>query len=174
MQVARMRIPVFVSSPSPENLSPDQEASAEIIHKLVRRYKLEWRALGRSDYANETPLKEVLRMVRHCSGGIILGFEQFIAPAGEFRAGSRNSASATDIAYPTPWNQLEAGILFSAGLPMMIFREPRIRGGVFDVGSTEVFIHPIPTASTAKQARDDLDSVFQNWVARVRAHYYGE
>lgn len=174
MQIARMRIPVFVSSPSPENLSPSQEASAEIIHRLVRRYKLEWRALGRSDYPNDAPLKEVLRMVRHCSGGIILGFEQFTTPTGEFWSGSKNATVATDVSFPTPWNQLEAGILFSAGLPMMIFREPKIRGGVFDVGNTEVFIHQIPTSTMAKQARDDLDSVFQNWVAKVRTHYYGD
>ena len=57
MQIDRMRIPVFVSAPSPDNLNPSQEASAEIIHKLVRRYKLEWRALGRSDYPLKTPLK---------------------------------------------------------------------------------------------------------------------
>jgi len=43
-----MRIPVFVSAPSPDNLSPSQEASATIIQNLVERYKLEWRALGRN------------------------------------------------------------------------------------------------------------------------------
>ena len=53
-----MRIPVFVSAPSPENLNPQQELSAAIIQKLVTRYKLEWRALGRSDYPNDLPLKE--------------------------------------------------------------------------------------------------------------------
>jgi hypothetical protein len=174
MQVARMRIPVFVSSPSLENLSPSQQAGAELIDMLIRRYKLEWRALGRSDYPNDSPLREVLRMVRHCSGGIILGFEQFAAPEGEFRAGSETASVAKDVSFPTPWNQLEAGILFSAGLPMMIFREPNIRGGVFDVGSTEVFLHQIPTRTMSKQALDDLDSVFQTWVARVRAHYYGD
>jgi hypothetical protein len=174
MQIAPMRIPVFVSSPSPDNLSPSQAAGAEIIHKLVLRYKLEWRALGRSDYPNDTPLREVLRMVRHCSGGIILGFEQFLSPTGEFRAGSANASTATNVSFPTPWNQLEAGILFSAGLPMMIFREPNIQGGVFDVGSTEVYIHQIPTSTMSKRALDDLDSVFQNWVAKVRANYYGD
>jgi hypothetical protein len=174
MQIAPMRIPVFVSSPSPDNLSPSQEASAEIIHKLVLRYKLEWRALGRSDYPDELPLKEVLRMVRHCSGGIILGFEQFRAPAGEFRAGSKYPRDATDVSFPTPWNQLEAGILFSAGLPMLIFKEPGIEGGVFDVGSTEVFIHSIPTRNMPRRALDDLDSVFQKWVGKVRAYYYGD
>lgn len=174
MQIARMRIPVFVSSPSPDNLNPSQEASAEIIHKLVRRYKLEWRALGRSDYPNDLPLREVLRMVRHCSGGIILGFEQFAAPTGEFRAGSPKANSATNVSFPTPWNQLEAGILFSAGLPMMIFREPNIRGGVFDVGATEVFVHQMPSSTISKDALDDLDSVFQKWAAKVRALYYGD
>jgi hypothetical protein len=173
MQVARMRIPVFVSSPSPGNLNLTQEAGAEIIHKLVRRYKLEWRALGRSDYPNDLPLREVLRMIRHCSGGIVLGFEQFNAPTVEVKPGSKNAATVADVSFPTPWNQLEAGILFSAGLPIMIFKEEKIRGGVFDIGSTEVFIHPIPTSATSKQALDDLDSVFQNWVARVRSHYYG-
>jgi hypothetical protein len=174
MQIAPMRIPVFVSSPSPDNLSPAQADSAKIIHDLIRRYKLEWRALGRSDYPNDTPLKEVLRMVRHCSGGIILGFEQFVAPTGVFCAGSAKARTETNVSFPTPWNQLEAGILFAAGLPMMIFRESDIGGGVFDAGSTEVFIHQIPASPMPRKARDDLDSVFQNWVAKVRTHYYGD
>jgi hypothetical protein len=175
MKTPRMRIPVFISAPSPDNLSPAQEASAAIIQDLVTRYKLEWRALGRSDYPNDLPLKEVLRMVKHCSGGIVLGFEQFRATSGEFKPGSSKAkASTSPIAFPTPWNQLEAGILFSAGLPMMIFRETGVLGGIFDVGTSEVFIHPMPNSSTTPDALDDLDSVFQNWVARVRTRYYDE
>ena len=175
LKIPRMRIPVFVSAPSADNLSPEQEESAIIINKLVNRYKLEWRALGRSDYPNDLPLKEVLRMVKHCSGGIILGFEQFRSTQGEFKPGSPNAKAASSaVLFPSPWNQLEAGILFSCGLPMMIFREPGISGGVFDVGTSEVFIHQMPSATMESQARDDLDTVFQNWVARVRTHYYGQ
>ena len=114
-------------------------------------------------------------MVKHCSGGIILGFEQFRSTLGDFKPGSPNAkAAASPVSFPTPWNQLEAGILFSAGLPMMIFREPGVVGGVFDIGTSEVFIHQMPNAAMAAEALDDLDSVFQNWVARVRTHYYGE
>ncbi|HEV3050184.1 MAG TPA: hypothetical protein VGX50_07745 [Longimicrobium sp.] len=83
-----MRIPVFVSAPSPESLSPAQEQSAIIINDLLTTYGLEWWALGRSDYSTELPLRQVLRMVRHCAGGIILGFEQFRAPEGEVKHGS--------------------------------------------------------------------------------------
>ena len=153
IKIPRMRIPVFVSAPSPDNLSPSQEQSATIIHKLVARYKLEWRALGRSDYPNDLPLKEVLKMVKHCSGGIILGFEQFRATKGEVKPGSMKAKAATSaVSFPTPWNQLEAGLLFSAGLPMMIFREPGIAGGVFDVGTSEVFIHLMPNTAMTPQA----------------------
>ena len=175
LKVPRMRIPVFVSAPSPDNLSPTQEQSAKLIYKLISRYKLEWRALGRSDYPNDLPLKEVLRMVKHCSGGIILGFEQFRSVKGEFKPGSPN-ANTTDspVSFPTPWNQLEAGILFSSGMPMIIFREDGITGGVFDVGTSEVFIHQMPNTAMSSEALDDLDSVFQNWVARVRTHYYDQ
>ena len=114
-------------------------------------------------------------MVKHCSGGIILGFEQFHTPQGVWKRGSPKANAATSgVSFPTPWNHLEAGMLFSAGLPMMIFRELDIAGGVFDVGTSEVFIHQMPTSTMPAQAHDDLDSVFQNWVARVRRHYYGE
>jgi hypothetical protein len=109
LKIARMRIPVFVSAPSPDNLSSKQEQSAIIIQKLVVRYKLEWRALGRSDYPNDLPLKEVLRMVRHCSGGMILGFEQFRATRGEFKSGSRNAKVANSVVwclFPRPGTNL--------------------------------------------------------------------
>ena len=174
-KIPRMRIPVFVSAPSPDNLSPAQDESVAIIYGLVTKYKLEWRALGRSDYPNDVPLKEVLRLVKHCSGGIILGFEQFRASAGEFKIGSPTAHPATaPMSFPTPWNHLEAGILFSAGLPIMIFREPSIVGGIFDLGTSEVFIHQMPNATTTADSLDDLDSVFQNWVARVRTFYYAQ
>jgi hypothetical protein len=168
-----MRIPVFVSAPSPDNLSRAQEKSAELIQGLVSRYKLEWRALGRSDYPIDLPLKEVLRMVKHCSGGIILGFTQFQSFKGINKPGTKKAKRVnTTVSFPTPWNHLESGILFSSGLPLIIFREEGISGGVFDIGTSEVFIHQMPGAKTKKQSLDDLDSVFQNWVARVRTHYY--
>jgi hypothetical protein len=68
---------------------------------------------------------------------------------------------------------VSAGILFSSGLPILIFREPGISGGIFDIGTSEVFIHQMPTTTTNPEALDDLDTVFLNWVARVRREYYG-
>src|SRR5258705_3277538 len=75
-----MKIPFSVSSPT--SLSPSQEATRTVIIRQLDDNDLEARALGRSDYPTELPLREVLLIARHCSGGIILGFEQFRASGG--------------------------------------------------------------------------------------------
>jgi hypothetical protein len=112
-------------------------------------------------------------MIRHCSGGLILGFEQFRAPSGVHRRGtSKEEETDGPIVMPTPWNHLEAGVLFNQRLPILIFREPNIEGGIFDVGITDIFIHMMPTTDMPKEALDDLDTVFQMWASEVRHHYY--
>jgi hypothetical protein len=164
-----MEIPVFVSCPT--ILTEEQDHARLIIMRQLKRYKLTARALGRSDYPTELPLREVLVIARHCAGGIILGFEQFRSLDGVSKPGTseeRRVRSSTP--FPTPWNNLEAGILFGLGLPLLIFREQGISGGIFDTGVTDVFIHPMPTSG----ASDGLGDVFLKWQASVRRQYYGE
>src|SRR5437588_11123037 len=120
-----MKIPVFVSAPTV--LSKEQEASRRHIVRELEDSGLEWRALGRSDYPTELPLREVLTIARHCAGGIILGFSQFRADSGVWKPDTPDQKSAVvPVSFPTPWNQLEAGILFSLGLPLLVFRETGI------------------------------------------------
>jgi hypothetical protein len=109
---------------------------------------------------------------------MILGFEQFQATAGIFKRGTgdeggeRLLGSGQTAAFPTPWNHLEAGILFGLGLPLLIFREPQISGGVFDNGVTDVFIHKMPSHALSPKERSNLKEVLLKWYAKVSAHYY--
>ena len=95
-----MKIPVFVSSPT--SLSPSQEAARTIIIRQLDDNDLEARALGRSDYPTELPLREVLLIARHCSGGIILGIraiprERWIEKArNSCRRASQHTNSISD------------------------------------------------------------------------------
>lgn len=168
-----MKIPVFVSCPT--SLSPSQEAARQALIHLLDEFNLEPRALGRSDYPAEFPLREVLIITRHCAGGLILGFEQFRATDGTWRRGTKGEkrlAPKDFAAFPTPWNHLEAGILFGLGLPILIFRENGISGGVFDEGVTDVFIHRMPAPKPGENDLQSLKEVFLKWYARVSAHYY--
>jgi hypothetical protein len=166
-----MKIPIFLSCPT--SLNEEQEASRKLVLRELDRANLEPRALGRSDYPTELPLREVVILARHCSGGVILGFEQFRSEEGVWKRGmpdAKKSISATP--FPTPWNHLEAGILFSLGLPLLVFAEEGITGGVFDRGVTDVFIHVMPSGGMTSANKKALSAVFQKWQAEVRSHYY--
>ena len=166
-----MMIPVFVSCPT--SLSDPQEESRKIIIKELHRANLEPRALGRSDYPTELPLREVYLIAKHCSGGIILGFEQFVVQSGTLKRNTpEEKRLAAGTTFPTPWNHLEAGILYSLGLPLLVFAEDGVSGGVFDRGVTDVYIHRMPTSRITPPARKALSAVFQKWQASVRSHYY--
>ena len=171
-----MKIPVFVSAPTV--LNADQAASRSILVSFLDELNLEPRALGRSDYPSELPLREVMVIARHCAGGIILGFEQFHATAGTWKRGlgtkngERKLKPKETVSFPTPWNQLEAGILFGLGIPLLIFREEGISGGVFDNGVTDVFIHPTPAPKITAKDRANLKEVFLKWHAKAAARYF--
>ena len=136
---------------------------------------LEPRALGRSDYPTELPLREVLLIARHCSGGVILGFAQCRADSGVLKPGtSAEKRVSTPLLFPTPWNHLESGILFGLRLPILVFREEGITGGVFDNGVSDVFVHPIPSPDITGTAKAALKQVFQRWAGKVREHYYDD
>jgi hypothetical protein len=165
-----MKIPIFVSCPT--LLNKDQMKAREIIIKIVEELGLEPRALGRTDYPTVFPLKEVLIIARHCSGGIILGFEQFSTNSGVWKKGTEGEKRQEDyIPFSSPWNQLEAGILFGLGLPLMVFRESTITGGVFDQGVTDVFVQKMPMGKISKENKDALKDAIKNWYGEVNTHY---
>lgn len=168
-----MRIPVFVSCPT--TLSPAQESARSSLIEYLDDFNLEARALGRSDYPAELPLREVLVIARHCAGGLILGFEQFRATSGTWKRGTKAEKKlerTKAVCMPSPWNHLEAGILFGLGLPILIFREEEISGGVFDNGVTDVFVHKMPLAKNKAIDAESLKEVFLKWHSRVLARYF--
>lgn len=166
------KIPVFVSCPT--SLSPEQDKKRKIIIDILEDLQLEPRALGRGDYPKDFPLKEVYIIAKHCAGGIILGFEQLYVETGKRKRncpGEKNVTKENAILLPTPWNHLEAGILFGLKLPLLIFKEDGIEGGVFDYGISDAFIHTMPAPEPDKSKLDELKQVFLKWFAQVSSNY---
>ena len=67
-------VPVFVSMPN--RLSPAQATVYAGVEKSLQQMRLQPRTVGRSDHPLQSPLGEVHRLARRCSGGLILGFRQ--------------------------------------------------------------------------------------------------
>lgn len=167
------KIPVFVSSPT--ILSKEQEAKRQVIINILAELQLEDRALGRSDYAKDYPLKEVFVIAKHCAGGVILGFEQLYVESGIRKRNTVESKaidSTNNLIISTPWNQLEAGILYGLKLPLIIFKEKGIEGGIFDYGISDVFIHEMPPENPDPNKIIELKQVFLKWYGAVSQNYY--
>jgi hypothetical protein len=168
--MAMMKIPIFVSAPTA--LSIDQQKTRDDLWTLLDNENLEQRALGKSDYPSDLPLREVYTIAKHCAGGVILGFSQYISRRGILKPGTADKKEEkAERKFPTPWNQLEAGILFSLRLPLMVFREDGISGGVFDHGVTDVFVHKLPLGGFSDRERSQAKFAIQNWVGKVRDNY---
>jgi hypothetical protein len=168
-----MKIPVFVSMPNA--LNDEQKESLKIVYSELDNAGLEARTVGQTDYPTEFPLREVFTLARHCSGGVVLGFEQFKATAGVWKSGTpyeQKCRRGEATRFATPWNQLEAGILFALGLPLIVFKEVHIVGGVFDKGVTDLFIHTMPKTNQEKRDKTSLRQVFGKWSAQVQNQYY--
>lgn len=159
------KIPIFISSPT--TLNKKQNELRKFIVALLDELNMEARALGRSDYPKDYPLKEVAIIAKRCSGGIILGFEQLRVSKGKIKVGTASEKEIkTELSFPTPWNQIEAGILFGLKLPLLIFKETGVTGGVFDNGISDAFVHNFPVKLTA-QKKDEIKQVIQKWFAQV-------
>jgi len=165
-----MRIPVFVSCPTA--LNEEQEKSKEVVAGELEKLNLEWRALGRDDFPTELPLREVLVLAHHCAGGVILGFEQLLAPKAIKRRGTAEEKPLENLRVPSAWNHLESGILFAIGLPLLVFCEDGISDGIFDHGVSGAFVHKMPPPSINPSERNKWTAVFQKWQAAVRHRYY--
>jgi hypothetical protein len=168
-----VRIPIFVSMPNSLNL--EQQVPLRKIYGELDKLGLEARTVGKTDYPTEYPLREVYTLARHCSGGVILGFSQFIVSKGTWKKGTpqeKKIGAKDSLHLATPWNHIEAGVLFSLGLPLLVFKEDGISGGVFDHGVTDLFIHEMPKAKPSGSDNAQRRQVFQKWAAEVRTHYY--
>ena len=159
------KIPVFVSCPT--TLNRKQNDLRNLLIDLLNELNIEPRALGKSDYPKDYPLKEVAIIAKRCSGGIILGFEQLRVQKGISKFGTKDKKRISSLVLlPTVWNHIEAGILFGLRLPLLIFKEKDVSGGVFDAGITDAFIHTFPDKLTL-QKRNEIKQVVQKWFAEV-------
>jgi hypothetical protein len=166
-----MLIPIFGSSPT--HLNKNQDESKRLILGELGHAGLEWRSLGQTDYPTAFPLLEVLQLARFCCGGVILGFSQFTTAHGVWKKGTPyEKAQNSTMAFATPWNQLEAGVLFALDLPLLVFRERYISGGIFDNGVSELFIHEIPSGKISRDHRKGLTEVIRKFGAKAHARYY--
>jgi hypothetical protein len=144
---------IFVSKPTAQ--SSRQSEFTLKLEKILETRDFKIRSVGTSDFPNEAPLLAVQKIMSCCQGAIILGLKQLHINKGILKPNTKSERKITDIDLPTPWNHIEAAMAFALKIPILIIREENIEGGIFDIGSSDRFIHQINIDA-------ELDEYFQS------------
>lgn len=76
------------------------------------------------DYKN--PLRGLRRAMAGCCGAIVIAYARYEFPTGvEKRRGQ--STPIENIAFPTPWNQIEAAMAYEKGLPLLVVAQTGLK-----------------------------------------------
>ena len=74
---------IFLSRPN--WVSEDLGKGLDGFLEVMRSYELSPRTIGTTDYPSNSPMDEVIRLMKDCVGAIILGYPQIFVESGRVK-----------------------------------------------------------------------------------------
>jgi hypothetical protein len=166
---ARMAgIKVFVSVG--RTSTPEQEAFVTAIEAHMLAHGLTPQALGRNYWSSQQPLRAIDELMTECSGVAIVGFERLRIVQAIDRRGSSTERQVTDVALPTVWNQIEAAMAYTRGLPLLVLVQEELRAeGLLETGY-DWYVKRMAFETGIASDRE-FHGIFDDWRTRVETHH---
>lgn len=123
----------FVLGPAPVFLSVGggrtelQEAFVKAIKDYFLSRDLDAKTVDEYGATNRQPLKDVEYRMNRCYGAVVLAFERTRIVLGMSRPGAKSEMELKDLRLPTVWNQIEAAMAYTRGLPLLVLVEHGLR-----------------------------------------------
>lgn len=136
----------------------EQEAFVQAVEQRLRSEGLNPRTLGRNAFGSEAPLKTISDLMGNCVGTVVIALERTWFAEGLER---RNGLS-----YPTPWNQIEATLSYSRGLPLLVILGEGVQSeGLLEPGYDWYVqkILPIPNSLISSE----FNGVLASWKQKL-------
>jgi len=129
-----MALNVFVSVGTA--LNPSQEEFVNAVEARLRAIGLNPVTIGRNRFSASAPLRAVSDLMDECRGTVVIALERYRFPEGEERPESSLRAELADVRLPTVWNQIEAAMAYSRGLPLLVLVDQELRtDGLLEKGN---------------------------------------
>lgn len=161
---AQSKFNIFISSPS--SLDEQQSIFKKMLEIILKNRGLIIKDVTPNEYPEEKPIIRVKRTMNVCNGAIILGFKQMIVKECIVKQGTPNEKFRNNVLLPTPWNQIEASIAITLGIPLLIISEKGIEGGVFDPDITEQFVYQIELNIDSLDRTEFIDAL-NSWNNQI-------
>ncbi len=104
-----------------------------------------------------------------CVAAIVIGLERhhsFIGYEKEFSKGSKELIHKYS---SSPWIQIEAGMAYQAGLPILILKEAKVYGeGILDPQISDSFVFEFELKKLQKKISPELEEIIRSWVKHFK------
>lgn len=131
---------------------------------LLKLQNLEPRTLGTTDFANKTPLDEVIELMYQCEGTIILGFPQMIVKEAELNGEKVKG----DLHLATEWNHIEGSIAIAIGLPLLVIVDSTVSTGIFDKGVLNSFVYRKNLLEPTWSSSNEIAGAMTKWKTLLK------
>jgi hypothetical protein len=157
---------IFVSVGGPAN--EQQEDFIRSVEDRLRAEGLVPHTVGRNEFAADAPLKTVTRLLRDCSGTVVIALERSYFSKGVERRGGPKQADLKDIRLATPWNQIEAALAYSYGHPLLVIVEKGLKAeGLLEKGNDWYVQSIAPDPSSL--STNEFNGVLSDWRNKLIA-----
>lgn len=152
---------IFLSRPT--CVSPQYEQGLKSFICFLQAHGLNPRTVGTTDFPNESPLDEVIKLMKHCTGAIVLGYPQIIVESGWIKENSIQKA----ISLGTEWNHIEAALAYSLHIPLLVIHDVTVSRGIFDRGTLNSFIYSMDFLDPTWPTSDVVIGALMSWITKI-------
>ncbi|MFC2188354.1 hypothetical protein ACFCT7_13645 [Fulvivirgaceae bacterium LMO-SS25] len=153
---------IFLSRP---NWIPEKcKIGLDNFYNLLESNELDPRTIGQSDYPNESPLDEVIKLMHKCHGTIVLGIPQIEITNGFIKEIEITNKTILG----TEWNHIEAALAHSLNQPMLIIHDQSVTRGVFDRGACNTYLHAVDMTNDSWAISKSISGAITNWKSKLK------
>jgi hypothetical protein len=136
------------------------------VEERLRSESLIPRTVGRNTFSSDAPLKTITELMESCSGIVVIALERYFFPSGLEKRGGPKESQLAEIKLPTAWNQIEAAMAYSRGLPLLVIVEHGIKSeGLLERGNDWYVQWVNPDVSALSTS--EFNGVFASWKDKV-------
>lgn len=155
---------VFLSVGAPANKM--QEDFIVAIEGRLRAEGLIPNTVGRNTFSVDKPLTTVAELMDRCVGTVVIALERSYYPSGLEKRGGAEETKLHEIKLTTPWNQIEASLAYSRGLPLLVLVEKGLRQeGLLEQGN-DWYVQTVPLDVNCLNS-EEFNGILASWKDRI-------
>ena len=143
-----------------------QDDFVRAVEDRLRSAGIITHTVGRNTFSCDAPLKTISQLMDRCSGVVVIALERTYFPSGLERRGGPKQTALEDVKLPTPWNQIEAAMAYSRGLPLLVLVEAGLRSeGLLERGY-DWYVQWVQPDSSALRS-NEFNGVLASWKDKM-------